>query len=147
MLPSLSHSQLTKIRQLTLVELASRSRSLPFSTLLASLELSSIRDLENLIIECLYSDLLKARINQRRQILEVDNVVGRDVRVSFIASRSKSKAGTDLSLESERSLATMMNALGTWFENVQDTLAQLDHHILCIRKSESVFVQFVSFPV
>ncbi|UZJ54663.1 hypothetical protein CBS101457_003983 [Exobasidium rhododendri] len=95
----LTQVQLNKLRQLTLVSLASRSRALSYSTLIRSLGLSGsseadssapgpsshisardIRALEDLIIEAIYAGILSARLDQREQRVEVESVLGRDVR-------------------------------------------------------------------
>lgn len=99
--PTLSPNHLNKLRQLTLVSLASRSRVLSYSTLVQHLNLQSevgagsvagsssgrtftlsardIRALEDVIIEGIYAGILSARLDQRKQRVEVESVMGRDV--------------------------------------------------------------------
>lgn len=87
--------------------------------------MSSTRALEDLLIEAIYSDLLVGKINQKQQVLEVDSVVGRDVRpVSSSSGGAKSIEG-------------MMAALGDWYAQVGETLANLDYHIEALRKKEA----------
>jgi COP9 signalosome complex subunit 7 len=52
---------------------------LPYSDLLSSLDCSTIRNLEDLIIDGIYSNVLRARLDQRAQRVEVEYVLGRDV--------------------------------------------------------------------
>lgn len=96
--------------------------------LLPALELSSIRQLEDLIIEALYADLLKARINQKRQVLEVDSVIGRDVKTQ--------SSSLNLSFGAEKTVAALLENLGAWYQRVDDTLSELDLHVQTIRQKE-----------
>lgn len=153
-LPSLSASQLTKLRMLTLVDLASKHQSLSYGAsssnlaslhqelrtnsctlpikrtsaqLLPALDLTSIRQLEDLIIEALYSDLIKARINQKRQVLEVDSVVGRDVKTINAASVPFGK---------EKTVDNLLHTLSMWYDRVGTTLSEVDYHIQGIKQRE-----------
>ncbi|EPQ30166.1 uncharacterized protein PFL1_02282 [Pseudozyma flocculosa PF-1] len=80
--PELTAAQLLKLRQLTLVSLASGTRVLPYATLFASLNLATedMRELEDLIIDSIYAGLVGGKLNQIRSRFEVDAVIGRDVR-------------------------------------------------------------------
>lgn len=123
-LPELSKPQLFKLRQLTLVDMASKTRSLPYSLLMSTLKLSSVRKLEEVIVECIYSDLFAGRINQKQQILEIDRLVlGRDVKLQP-ASGAKD-------------VSQLIAALGSWYHRVGDTLSQLDSHINLIHEQEN----------
>lgn len=95
--------------------------------LLPALELSSIRQLEDLIIEALYSDLLQARINQKRQVLEVDSVVGRDV---------KTGSSSSVPFGQEKTVAALIQSLTVWYDRVGSTLSELDYHIQGIKQKE-----------
>lgn len=54
-LPSLSPRMLTKLRHLTIVTMATTHKTLPLDILVKKLGLDSRRDLEDLIIEAIYS--------------------------------------------------------------------------------------------
>ena len=43
------------------------------------LDISDIRSLEDLIIDCIYNDLLKGKLDQRNKELLVEYTYGRDV--------------------------------------------------------------------
>lgn len=122
-LPALSPAQLAKLRQLTLLDMASSNRNLPYSHILPTLELKSTRQLEEFIIECIYSDLIKARIDQMKQVVEVESVVGRDVQLSRDGRGPKDVGG-------------LIAVLNKWFENASDTLNQLDHVINTLKQKE-----------
>ncbi|ORZ38413.1 hypothetical protein BCR44DRAFT_1497495 [Catenaria anguillulae PL171] len=79
--PTLTSTMIHKLRLLTLISLAHTSRVLSYDLLLRQLQLdsSAVRDLEDLFIEAMYDNLIKATIDQRRRELHVESAVGRDV--------------------------------------------------------------------
>uniref|UniRef100_A0A9L0K1F9 COP9 signalosome subunit 7B n=1 Tax=Equus asinus TaxID=9793 RepID=A0A9L0K1F9_EQUAS len=70
-LPELSTAQQNKLKHLTIVSLASRMKDL---------EMRNLRELEDLIIEAVYTDIIQGKLDQRNQLLEVDFCIGRDIR-------------------------------------------------------------------
>uniref|UniRef100_A0A2K6US95 PCI domain-containing protein n=1 Tax=Saimiri boliviensis boliviensis TaxID=39432 RepID=A0A2K6US95_SAIBB len=79
-LPELSTAQQNKLKHLTIVSLASRMKCIPYSVLLKDLEMRNLRELEDLIIEAVYTDIIQGKLDQRNQLLEVDFCIGRDIR-------------------------------------------------------------------
>ncbi|XP_054978464.1 COP9 signalosome complex subunit 7b isoform X1 [Sorex araneus] len=79
-LPALSTAQQNKLKHLTIVSLASRMKCIPYSVLLKDLEMRNLRELEDLIIEAVYTDIIQGKLDQRNQLLEVDFCIGRDIR-------------------------------------------------------------------
>ena len=63
---------------------------LPYAPLLSSLDLPTVHALEQLIIDAIYSELLRGKLDQNQQQFEVEYTVGRDVPdaslVSLLAS-------------------------------------------------------------
>lgn len=55
------------------------SQCLPYSLLLQQLELKNVRELEDLLIEAVYCDIIQGKLDQRNQQVEVDCSVGRDL--------------------------------------------------------------------
>lgn len=97
--PPLSPQQVTKLKYLSLASLATQNRVslhvfcysisdshpeqiLPYSTLLAELEISTIRELEDLIIDAIYQDIVRGKLDQKEQQFEVEFTMGRDLQVS-----------------------------------------------------------------
>ncbi|EJF58484.1 hypothetical protein DICSQDRAFT_172997 [Dichomitus squalens LYAD-421 SS1] len=78
-LPPLNEAQITKLKQLTLVSLAQDRRILPYDQLLRDLEMPTIRDLEDLIIDAIYLDIVKGKLDQREQQFEIEYTMGRDL--------------------------------------------------------------------
>nr|AAC33904.1 COP9 complex subunit 7b [Mus musculus] len=79
-LPELSVAQQNKLNHLTILSLASRMKCIPYSVLLKDLEMRNLRELEDLIIEAVYTDIIQGKLDQRNQLLEVDFCIGRDIR-------------------------------------------------------------------
>lgn len=98
-LPKLSEKQLSKLRQLTIVSFAEHQKQIRYETLLEKLGMHSLRQLEDLIIEAIYENIiqvhlsvylsicrtkifnfLQGKLDQSKQQLEIDHCMGRDVR-------------------------------------------------------------------
>ncbi|XP_069774283.1 COP9 signalosome complex subunit 7b-like isoform X2 [Narcine bancroftii] len=119
-LPELSLAQKNKLRHLSIVTMADRLKCIPYSLLLRELDLSNLRDLEDLIIEAIYADIIHGKLDQRRQTLEVDCSLGRDIRprdVQAIAS----------------TLQDWCNGCETVLAGIEDQIARADqyreHHL------------------
>jgi len=79
-LPKLSKQQLTKLKQLTIVTMAAENRVISYKSLLEKLDVATVRDLEDLIIDCIYNSILIGRLDQQKAQLQVDYAIGRDLR-------------------------------------------------------------------
>ncbi|KAI9509862.1 hypothetical protein F5148DRAFT_1184195 [Russula earlei] len=84
-LPELSPAQTTKLKHLSLLSYAMRHRVLPYSYLQVNLDIPTIRQLEDLIIEAIYLDIIRGRLDQKEQQFEVEYTIGRDVPHQAIA--------------------------------------------------------------
>jgi len=78
-LPELSPVQVKKLRHLTIVSLATKTKCIPYSVLLQELDMKNLRELEDLIIEAIYADVIRGKLDQKNQQLEVDYAIGRDI--------------------------------------------------------------------
>ncbi|XP_076253199.1 COP9 signalosome subunit 7 isoform X2 [Rhynchophorus ferrugineus] len=76
----LSPSQKKKLQHLTIVTLATKSKCIPYDLLLKELEIKNVRDLEDLIIEAIYADIIHGKLDQKNSQLEIDYAIGRDIR-------------------------------------------------------------------
>jgi COP9 signalosome complex subunit 7 len=52
---------------------------LPYEALLTSLQMPTIRDLEDLIIDAIYLDVIRGKLDQKEQQFEVEYTMGRDL--------------------------------------------------------------------
>ncbi|GAA5842034.1 hypothetical protein JCM9279_002762 [Rhodotorula babjevae] len=78
--PTLTPDQVTKLRHLTVLTLASSQRSIPYALLLSLLSLPDVATLEDLLIAAFYAGVLRGKLDAREQRLEVLSAQGRDVR-------------------------------------------------------------------
>lgn len=62
-LPELSEPMTLKLRYLSVVSLAKCRRHIPYDTLLAELEMDNIRQLEDLLIDIIYANVIKGNDN------------------------------------------------------------------------------------
>lgn len=109
--PELSDAQMNKLKQLTLIKLCLQSRSLAYTQLLAELEILNVRDLEDLIIDAMYSSVLGGKLDQKQGVLSVDWVIGRDVN------------------DKDDSMAQLKLQLEGWCGNAQAILNTIDREI------------------
>ncbi|KAM4819689.1 COP9 signalosome complex subunit 7a isoform 3-T3 [Thomomys bottae] len=78
-LPPLTDAQKNKLRHLSVITLAAKVKCIPYAVLLEALALRNVRQLEDLVIEAVYADVLRGSLDQRNQRLEVDYSIGRDI--------------------------------------------------------------------
>ncbi|CAH7681518.1 hypothetical protein PPACK8108_LOCUS14123 [Phakopsora pachyrhizi] len=135
-LPALNQAQTKKLKQLTVASRASQSKIIPYSELLESLEISTVQELEELIIDAIYSDLLEGKLDQKRQILEVDSFMGRDVELIFENEDLEMDSGGVLKRKGGTNVLELRDRLQNWFDNVGGVIDQLDQYIQSIKTSE-----------
>ncbi|GFZ48614.1 hypothetical protein JCM24511_06362 [Saitozyma sp. JCM 24511] len=87
--PPVTSAHLLKLKHLTLVSLALRSRSLPYDRLQTELQLPTIRELEDLIIDVIYAGLLGGKMHHHEKVLHVDWAAGRDLTMQDLEETRK----------------------------------------------------------
>ncbi|KAJ1527723.1 hypothetical protein ONE63_007682 [Megalurothrips usitatus] len=87
-LPEITPGMKKKLQHLTIVSLATKMKCIPYSVLLQELDMKNVRDLEDLIIEAIYSDIIHGKLDQRNSQLELDYAIGRDVQPGDLAKIS-----------------------------------------------------------
>ncbi|KAI5817338.1 hypothetical protein BZA77DRAFT_262789 [Pyronema omphalodes] len=109
-LPPLDDRQLEKLKQLSLITIASRgTQDLTYASLLKSLELPSVRALEDLVISAIYAGLLQAKLDTAYQLVDISSTAGRDVAPAEIDD--------------------MVAKLNAWSQQCDDVLADIDGQI------------------
>ncbi|KAI9565060.1 hypothetical protein GHT06_008808 [Daphnia sinensis] len=83
-LPELTAFQQQKLRHLTIVTLSETNKCIPYDMLVQELEMKNLRELEDLVIEAIYGDVIRGKLDQRNARLEVDFAIGRDAQVNDI---------------------------------------------------------------
>ncbi|KAA1468346.1 hypothetical protein DENSPDRAFT_794180 [Dentipellis sp. KUC8613] len=125
-LPQLSPTQITKLKHLSLVSFAMERRILPYSDLLQALQISTIRELEDLIIDAIYLDILRGKLDQKEQQFEVEYTMGRDLEPDKIGAVLRSLE--DWSETTGSVLTTLDNKLSSLSsQTVALALAEEDH--------------------
>ena len=79
-LPDLNTNQIRKLKMLTLASLAAESKLLSFSSLQSQLQIPSLRELEDLIIDSIYHGLLEGKLDHKLSALQIHSAFGRDIR-------------------------------------------------------------------
>jgi len=85
-LPEITEIMKRKLRLLTVVSLAEQNKVLAYSLLMSELDISTVRDLEDLVIEGISAGVVQGKLDQKSSYFEVDFVIGRDIRKSDIGS-------------------------------------------------------------
>ncbi|KAF9092870.1 COP9 signalosome complex subunit 7a [Mortierella sp. GBA35] len=79
-LPEITVVQRAKLQQLSIVTLSERVRAIPYEHLLQYLEIDNVRQLEDLIMDAIYQNLINANLDQKLKLVEVHSAMGRDLR-------------------------------------------------------------------
>eukprot|EP01133_Synstelium_polycarpum_P007765 gene7765-9109_t len=84
---------------------------IPYSLLQSQLEIPNVRELEDLVIESIYSNIIRGKLDQKNKHLEIEFAIGRDVPKNQI----------------DNMLATLDNWIGT-SESLLNNIGQLMQH-------------------
>jgi len=112
MLPALNQAQITKLKHLSLVSLAMERRILSYADLLESLQMPTIRELEDLIIDAIYQDVIRGKLDQKEQQFEVEYTMGRDLEPGKVES--------------------VLAALKAWADTTSSVLTALDSKLVSL---------------
>ena len=85
---------------ISIVDAAQTMKVLDYKDLMRDLEIGSLRELEDLIIDCIYNDLVAGKLDQLNQRFHVTNCTGRDLRPEDIESALAKLEAWDAQLES-----------------------------------------------
>ena len=64
---------------LTVVSIAGKCKMIPYDNLAAELRLENDRELEGVVVSCMYAGLVKGKLNQQQRRVEIAWAMGRDV--------------------------------------------------------------------
>jgi len=113
-LPELSDIMVRKLRLLTMVSLAETNKLLSYSLLQEELGISTVRELEDLIIEGISSGVALGKLDQKNSHFEVDFVIGRDIR--------------------KMDIGNIVGVLTSWCENCDSTLSTIETQVDKVNK-------------
>lgn len=106
-MPPLNDQLIKKLRLLTIVALATaKSKKIPYSVLIEELKVNNLRDLEDLIIEAIYTNLIKGKLDQSNSCIEIESTLARDVRADRLDS--------------------IIDVLSNWISNCENILTNID---------------------
>lgn len=81
---TLSETARRKLQLLSLASLATHSRILSYSLLLEQLRIESVRELEDLIIDGIYAQVIRGKLDQLNSRLTVEYAIARDVNAAAL---------------------------------------------------------------
>lgn len=75
-----------KLKMISVADAAQKSKVLHYAELMRELELETVRELEDLIIDCIYNELVSGQLDQLNQQFHVISCYGRDLRPADLHS-------------------------------------------------------------
>ncbi len=105
--PTLSIAHERKLRRLSVASLANQTSSISYDSIRKCLHVESVRDVENAVLDAIYAGLLRARLDQRAQAVQVLSATGRDV---------PPRSG----------IPDMLALLSRWVDSSRETVASID---------------------
>lgn len=105
-LPELTPAQKRKLQLLTFVSMATKDKLIKFSDLSAAVDVPNSRELEDLIIESIYLNLIDGKMDQENQCLHIQSVSCRDCR--------------------DADIDDIINTLSWWHDSAQNLTKSLD---------------------
>ncbi|KAI9341819.1 hypothetical protein DFJ73DRAFT_843444 [Zopfochytrium polystomum] len=113
-LPPLTDVQRKKLRLLSIVSFAGEKRSLSYESLQEQLDVANVRELEDLIIDGIYQDVLAGRLDQKKKCLEVEYGIGRDLPPGETAK--------------------LLNSLSSWANTTENILRYIDQKLEAVAR-------------
>eukprot|EP00850_Spirogloea_muscicola_P008766 SM000047S16905 [mRNA] locus=s47:638320:640886:- [translate_table: standard] len=143
-LPALQPQQALKLKQLTVITLAESAKVLPYDLLMAQLDITNVRELEDMLInDCMYAGIIRGKLDQQQRCLEVIclstcwgsadySII--QVELSGLTKAAQwnvelqvhSAAGRDLRPGQVESL---LETLGTWLSTAEELLVTIQDKI------------------
>lgn len=108
-LPPLTPAMRAKLRSLTIVSLAEKTKCISYRTLEQELCITDRRELEDLIIETIYAKAVTGKMDQKNNWLEIESTIGRDIKPEQLDA-----------------VATVLTA---WCENCDNVLSSIETQI------------------
>jgi len=111
----LTPAQRRKLQLLTIISLATKDKEIRFSALQDALDVSTTRELESLIIEAVYQNLIVGKMDQENQCLVIESCSCRDCR--------------------DDDIDYIIETLTWWQESAQKMVGALDGMVQCSQDS------------
>jgi len=77
---TLNPTQTKKLKMLTIASLGAKSSEITYERLQKALDVTNVRDFEDIILDTIYEGLIFAKLDQSEKIVQIDFAIGRDVK-------------------------------------------------------------------
>jgi len=104
--PTITPAHERKLRRLSVVSLANQASSVSYDSIRNCLRVSSVREVEDAVLDAVYAGLLRARLDQRAESVEVLSAAGRD-------------------LPPQTGIPEMLTLLERWSDCAQNTVSRI----------------------
>ena len=102
--------QQKKLKQLTIVSLASINKLIPYQLLMQQLQMNSVRELEDLVLDTFYQELVGGKLDQINSLIHIDKIKARDIRpTDLIGMNEKLKCWINKSEILEKKISESIN--------------------------------------
>merc|ERR1719445_2130490 len=115
-LPEVTETMRRKLRLLTVVSLAEQNKMLAYNLLMSELDINTVRELEDLVIEGISAGVIQGKLDQKSSHFEVDYVIGRDIRKTDIGS--------------------IVSVLSAWCDNCDSMLTNIESQVDKVNKEK-----------
>lgn len=139
-LPDLTPDMITKMRFLSIAAFGQGKRTISYDALMSELEIDSIRELEDVLIDAFYLNVIKGCLCQDERTVEIDHTMPRDVRAEDVVQMDA--VLTDWLVNCDQILANIQHQMDTANKvkrdaKVQEKIQQatLEQKIASIKKS------------
>jgi COP9 signalosome complex subunit 7 len=109
-LPELTPLMEHKLRSLSIITIGEKNKRIAYTTLLKELEMESLREVEDLLIDVIYTKAIEGKMDQKNSWIEVESTIARDIKKDQLDS-----------------IATILTA---WCENCDDVLSNIEQEIV-----------------
>ncbi|RNA16683.1 COP9 signalosome complex subunit 7b-like [Brachionus plicatilis] len=134
--PELNTASITKLRHLSIISIAGKNRTISYKYLCEQLHIGNVRELEDLIIEAFYANIIRGKLDQMKNQLEVEFAIGRDVtdeQVDDILSVLDSWCkNCDIAL---KTIEVQISQANSFKQKQIDKKANIDLEVLNLKKS------------
>ena len=125
---ALNEKQLKKLKMLSVITMAGKSKTLSYTKLSKDLDISSKKDLEDILLELIYNRLINATLDEKNKVVYVEWTFGRDTK--------------------KEDVDEMVEKLELWVEkmkkvemNVERHINDLDNSLMRSKQDKREFVQ------
>ena len=124
----LNEKQLKKLKMLSVITMAGKSKTLSYTKLSKDLDISSKKDLEDILLELIYNRLINATLDEKNKVVYVEWTFGRDTKAEDVDEMVEK---LELWVEKMKKVET----------NVERHINDLDNSLMRSKQDKREFVQ------